>query len=74
MKVVVDLSRCEVYAQCVFASPTTFTLRGEEVLEYDPSPDDALRDEVVMAARACPVQAIKIGWAEEAPAVEEPTT
>ncbi|WP_197041387.1 ferredoxin [Chondromyces apiculatus] len=65
MKVVVDLSRCEVFAQCVFASPTTFVLHGDEVLEYDPSPDEAAHEQVILAARACPVQAISIGWSEE---------
>lgn len=65
MKIVVDLIRCQGYAQCVFAAPTVFRLHGEEALEFDYAPDDAVRDEVLRAVAACPVQAIKVGWASE---------
>jgi ferredoxin len=58
MKIVVDLTRCQGYAQCAFAAPDVFTMRGDEALLYDPDPDDAARDKVVRAAAACPVQAI----------------
>jgi ferredoxin len=64
MRVVVDLGRCEVYAQCVFAAPTAFRLRGEDTLEFDPMPDDARHEQLLRAARACPVQAIRLGWAD----------
>ena len=67
MKLIVDLIRCESYAQCVFAAPTVFRLHGEEALEFDYAPDDALREEVLRAAAACPVQAIKISWQDEEP-------
>ncbi|MEU9247521.1 ferredoxin [Streptomyces shenzhenensis] len=60
MRVVVDLSRCEGYAQCAFLAPDAFRLHGEEALMYDPEPDDALRDRVLRAAAACPVQAILV--------------
>ncbi len=65
MKIVVDLNRCQSYAQCVFAAPTVFRMYGEESLEYDYNPDDALRKQVERAAAACPVQAIGIGRADE---------
>ena len=58
MKVVVDLTRCQGYAQCAFAAPDVFTMRGDEALLYDPAPDDAQRAKIVRAAAACPVQAI----------------
>ena len=64
MRIVVDLNRCQSYAQCVFAAPTVFRMHGEESLEYDYNPDDALREPVERAAAACPVQAIRIGRAE----------
>ena len=35
-------------------------LNGEEALLYDPQPDDQLRERVVQAAAACPVQAIAV--------------
>ncbi|MFE5083254.1 ferredoxin [Streptomyces mirabilis] len=58
MKVVVDLSRCEGYAQRAFLAPEAFRMHGERALMYDPNPDDAWRDQVLRAAAACPVQAI----------------
>lgn len=60
MRVVVDLNRCQGYAQCVFLAPDAFHLRGNEALHYDPNPDDAQRLRVLRAAAACPVQAILV--------------
>ena len=65
MRIVVDLNRCESYVQCVFAAPTVFRLVGEESLEFDYAPDDALRVQVERAVAACPVQAISIGRSDE---------
>lgn len=65
MRVVVDLNRCEGYAQCCFLAPEAFRLAGEEALRYDPGPDDALREKILRAAAACPVQAILIDQLEE---------
>lgn len=64
MRIVVDLNRCQSYGQCVFAAPTVFRMYGEESLEYDYDPDDALREQVIRAAAACPVLAIKVGRME----------
>ena len=62
MRVVVDLNRCQGYAQCVFLAPDVFELHGQEALHYDPNPDDAQRLRVLRAAAACPVLAI---WVEQ---------
>ena len=35
MRIVVDLNRCQGYAQCVFLAPDVFELRGDEALHYD---------------------------------------
>ena len=60
MQIVVDLNRCQGYGQCVFLAPRVFELHGEEALMYDPGPDDSQRVEVLRAAAACPVQAIRV--------------
>ncbi|MFJ5533455.1 ferredoxin [Streptomyces sp. NPDC093261] len=60
MRIVVDLNRCQGYAQCVFLAHEVFRLSGAETLTYEPNPDDAQRLQVERAAAACPVQAIMI--------------
>lgn len=60
--VVVDLNRCQSYAQCCFLAPSVFKLHGEEALWYDPEPDETRREEIMRAAAACPVQAILVEW------------
>ncbi len=60
VRLVVDLNRCEGYAQCCFLAPVVFELHGDEALWYDPEPDEAERDRVLRAAAACPVQAITV--------------
>jgi ferredoxin len=60
LHLVVDLNRCQAYAQCCFLAPDVFQLHGEEALWYDPSPDRAQREHVLRAAAACPVQAIAV--------------
>ncbi|MET7852183.1 ferredoxin [Streptomyces avermitilis] len=64
MRIVVDLSRCQGYAQCAFLAPEAFRMHGEEALMYDPNPDDAQRARVVRAAAACPLQAILVDQLE----------
>lgn len=64
MRIVVDLNRCQAYAQCCFLAPSVFRLHGEEALWYDPAPDAAQREHVRYAAAACPVQAIIVEWDE----------
>lgn len=63
---VVDLNRCQAYAQCCFMAPGVFRLHGEEALWYDPAPDAVEREHVLRAAAACPVQAIVVEQAEAA--------
>ncbi|HEY4001095.1 MAG TPA: ferredoxin [Candidatus Xenobia bacterium] len=62
--VVVDLNRCQGYAQCVFAAPEVFWLHGNEALEYDPVFDPELLDKVRRAVRDCPTRAISLGTVE----------
>jgi ferredoxin len=66
IRLVVDLNRCEAYAQCCFLAPSVFELHGEEALWYEPEPDEAQRAQVRRAAASCPVQAIKIELPEPA--------
>lgn len=66
MRIVVDLNRCQGYGQCVFLAPEVFELEGDEVLMYDPGPDETQRLPVLRAAAACPVQAIRVDTSAEA--------
>ncbi|MGW1029429.1 ferredoxin [Streptomyces sp. NPDC002577] len=61
MRIVVDLNRCQGYAQCVFLAPDVFELHGEEALLYDPEVSEDRLERVQQAAAACPVQAILVG-------------
>ena len=58
MRIVIDLNRCLGYAQCIPLAPKALKLSGEEVVEYDPNPDDSQRQQILRAAASCPVQAI----------------
>ncbi|MER6222751.1 ferredoxin [Streptomyces sp. 900105755] len=60
MRIVVDLNRCQGYAQCVYLAHEVFRLTGQEALTYEPNPDEGRRLQVERAAAACPVQAIVI--------------
>ena len=70
MRIIVDLVRCQSYGQCVYAAPSVFRFNGEQSLEFDYAPNDALRDQVERAVSACPVQAIRIGLPDTSPAEE----
>src|SRR5690349_13551851 len=60
MRLVVDLTKCQGYAQCAFLAPEVFTIQGDEALTYDPNPDGAHLTRIRRAAAACPVQAIRL--------------
>jgi ferredoxin len=72
VKVIVDLNRCQGYAQCVYAAPTVFQLKGVEILAYDPAPSSKWRDEVERAVHACPVRAISAEF--DSPPVDPAST
>ena len=58
MRLVVDLNKCQGYAQCIPLAPEVLQLLGEEAVSYDPTPDDSQRQQVLRAVASCPVQAI----------------
>ncbi|MFH9660101.1 ferredoxin [Streptomyces sp. NPDC017248] len=58
MRLVVDLNKCQGYAQCAFLAPDVFAMHGEESLIYDPRAEEEQREELARAVAACPVQAI----------------
>ncbi|MEU3218192.1 ferredoxin [Streptomyces sp. NPDC006971] len=60
MRLVVDLNRCQGYAQCAFLAPDVFSMHGDEALLYNPHADEAQQNQVLRAATACPVQAILV--------------
>lgn len=71
MRIVVDLNRCQAYAQCAFLAPDVFTLYGEEALLYEPRVAEANASDVLRAAAACPVQAILVDSGDEPDAAGE---
>lgn len=62
----VDMNLCESHGQCVFAAPDIFCFDDDDVLQYNPTPDPARWDDVVLAAASCPVRAIRYSRAEDA--------
>ncbi|WP_328403825.1 ferredoxin [Streptomyces sp. NBC_00390] len=65
MRLVVDLNRCQGYAQCAFLAPDVFAMHGDEALLYNPHADDTQREHVRRAVAACPVQAILVEGLDE---------
>lgn len=62
MKVLVDVTKCRAYANCVMESPEVFDVddaSGKVVLLVE-EPDPALNDDVRAAAKSCPVHAITL--------------
>jgi ferredoxin len=61
MKVVVDLSACDLHGLCVEAAPEVFEIGGDGVLHVlIESPPDDLRAKVDKAVRECPTGASAI--------------
>jgi ferredoxin len=61
-RVVLDLGRCQGYANCVMAAPDIFDI-DEEVgtaILLQETPDDALRAAAEDAVRQCPTEAISV--------------
>jgi ferredoxin len=58
MRLVVDLNKCQGYAQCAFLAPDVFAMHGEESLIYNPRAEEEQRERLARAVAACPVQAI----------------
>ncbi|MER7770474.1 ferredoxin [Kitasatospora sp. NPDC096140] len=65
MRVVVDLNRCQGYAQCAFLAPDVFRMHGEEALLYAPRAGTEQRERLARAVAACPVQAILVDAGDE---------
>ncbi|MCS0600725.1 ferredoxin [Streptomyces sp. LP11] len=70
MRLVVDLNKCQGYAQCAFLAPDVFAMHGEESLIYDPRAREEQRERLARAVAACPVQAITADGLEGAAGAE----
>ncbi|MFD5542747.1 ferredoxin, partial [Streptomyces sp. NPDC127079] len=55
MRLVVDLNRCQGYAQCAFLAPDVFAMHGEESLVYNPRAQEEQRERL---ARPVPAWAV----------------
>ena len=61
MKVVVDLSICDLHGLCVEAAPEVFEIGDDGVLHVlIETPEQSLRAKVDKAVRECPTGAISI--------------
>jgi ferredoxin len=62
VRVTVDLTKCNAYANCLMEAPEVFDLDGASGLAVvtQENPPEELRSRVEAAARVCPVQAIAI--------------
>jgi ferredoxin len=61
MKVVVDLSMCDLHGLCVETAPEVFEIADDGALRVlDEHPPDGLRAKVEKAVRECPTGAISI--------------
>ncbi|MCX5584125.1 ferredoxin [Streptomyces erythrochromogenes] len=65
MRLVVDLNRCQGYAQCAFLAPDVFAMHGDESLLYNPEAAAEQHENVVRAVAACPVGAILLEVTDE---------
>jgi ferredoxin len=64
MRITVNLSRCQAYANCIAEAPTIFALDDStgKVLVLNSAPNDHLLAEVERAESSCPVRAISIEY------------
>jgi ferredoxin len=61
MKVIVDLSNCDLHGLCVEAAPEVFEIDDKGVLQVlIEAPPEELRAKVEKAVRECPTGAITI--------------
>ena len=61
MKVVVDLSMCDLHGLCVETAPEVFEIADDGALRVlDEQPPEGLRAKVEKAVRECPTGAISI--------------
>lgn len=62
MHIIVDLERCQGYANCVIDAPEVFDVSDEanKVVVLDEFPPDDLLGKINEAALNCPAQAIDI--------------
>jgi ferredoxin len=61
MKVVVDLTVCDLHGLCVETAPEVFEIADDGALKIlDETPGEALRAKVEKAVRECPTGAITL--------------
>jgi ferredoxin len=62
MKIEIDYTRCEGHGVCVGVAPQVFVLEDddEQVRLSTDAPDASLHSAVVLAAKRCPTQAIRV--------------
>ena len=62
MKIIVDYDKCCSNGVCVGIAPEVFALSDDDdLVVLQEHPQEALRENVEQAVRACPTEAISIG-------------
>lgn len=63
LRIRIDRTLCVGFGECVEAAPEAFRLDGQDVVEFA-APENAGREELLGACRACPVDALSVFDAE----------
>jgi ferredoxin len=62
VRVEVDMELCQSNGLCCISAPDVFELGDDDILRYQPAPDESLREAVAEAELGCPVQAITVSY------------
>jgi ferredoxin len=60
IKVHVDMNLCQSHGECVFVAPEVFELGDDDVLRWEETARDELREQLEEAVNVCPMAAIKL--------------
>jgi ferredoxin len=59
LRIVIERKLCVAFAQCVDAAEDAFEVADDDVVAFT-APEQASRERLIEACRACPVEALKV--------------